>query len=85
MGHGEVHGKRSKTTIAGEAEGRVLVEHLIVTWTLGNYGAVGNKKGYLQSNVNFVMKYFDLYWKRYLVLSTSNERWWYRPPKRLIM
>ena len=53
MGHGEVHGKRSKTTIAGEAEGGVLVEHLIVTWTLGNYGAVGNKKGYLQSNVNF--------------------------------
>ena len=75
MGHGEVHGKRSKTTIAGEAEGGVLVEHLIVTWTLGNYGAVGNKKGYLQSNANFVMKYFDLYWKRYLVLLTSNESW----------
>ena len=36
VGHGEVHGKRSKTTIAGEAEGGVLVEHLIVTWTLEN-------------------------------------------------
>ena len=47
----------------------------------GELWAVGNKKGYLQSNVNFVMKYFDLYWKRYLVLSTSNESWWYRPPK----
>ena len=75
VGHGEVHGKRSKTTIAGEAEGRVLVEHLIVTWTLGNYGAVGNKKRYLQSNVNFVMKYFDLYWK--------NGIWYYRPPMKV--
>ena len=77
VGHGEVHGKRSKTTIAGEAEGGVLVEHLIVTWTLENYGAMGNKKGYLQSNANFVMKYFDLYRKRYLVLWTSNECCWY--------
>ena len=44
-----------------------------VTCDLENYGATGNKKGYLQSNANFVMKYFDLYWKRHLVLSTSNE------------